>query len=203
MPSSVSTLLTVAGLDWLGTVAWGEPVSVAEPGVYLVALSSDPQFLPATALEAPISSGAVRQLLDARPELTLDGQRPTPAALVERLGSFWLLDEAVVYVGLAGTSLRNRVSQYYRTRLGARKPHAGGWFLKTLSILPELHVHFAAAEDPRASEDTLIEAFVGGLSPASIAAVRDPLHAFPFANLEWPKGVRKDHGIKGATEPRL
>lgn len=28
----------------------------------------------------------------------------------------------------------------------------------------------------------------------------DPAHPFPFANLEWPKGVRKAHGIRGARE---
>lgn len=32
--------------------------------------------------------------------------------------------------------------------LGARSPHAGGWFMKTLSVLGELHVHYATCSDP-------------------------------------------------------
>ena len=45
----------------------------------------------------------------------------------------------------------------------------------------------------------MLEAFVAGVSADSGPALRDPDHPFPFANLEWPKGVRKSHGIRGAT----
>lgn len=33
---------------------------------------------------------------------------------------------------------------------------------------------------------------------ATKAQLVDPDHPFPFANLEWPPGVRKRHGITGA-----
>ena len=202
MPSPVLELLGAARLEHLGTVQWGESVPSTEPGVYLISTSGDPHFKRPAPLTAPISPAAVEQLLEARPELTIDGQRPTGAALIDRLESFWLSDEAVLYIGLAGTSLRKRVSQYYRTPLGARKPHAGGWFLKTLATLQELHVHFAVAESPKESEGRLIGAFVDGVSNEAREVLRDPARPFPFANLEWPPGTRKNHGIKGATEPR-
>jgi len=173
-----------------------------EPGVYLVSTSEDPRFTPTTATLAPISMAAVEELLEVRPELTVDGQRPMAAELADRLKSFWLPEEAVLYIGLAGTSLRKRVGQYYRTPLGARRPHRGGWFLKTLTILPELYVHFAAAQSPTRSEGELIGSFVDGVSAEARAALRDASRPFPFANLEWPPGTRKNHGIKGASEPR-
>jgi hypothetical protein len=132
----------------------------------------------------------------------MDGQRPTEFDLSRRLASFWLPDETVLYIGLAGTSLRSRINQYYRTPLGARRPHAGGWFLKTLSILPELFVHFARTTTPKESEGRLLGAFVQGISASTRSSLFDSQHPFPFANLEWPAGIRKLHGITGAKEPR-
>lgn len=52
----------------------------------------------------------------------------------DRLATFWLPDEVVLYIGLAGASVRKRVRQYYRTPLGDKRPHAGGWWLKTLTV---------------------------------------------------------------------
>src|SRR2546429_470324 len=76
----------------------------------------------------PLSTRALDDMLAARAELTLDGARPDRSALRRRLAGFWLADETVLYLGLAGTSVRARVRQYYKTPLGARRPHAGGWF---------------------------------------------------------------------------
>jgi hypothetical protein len=66
------------------------------------------------------------------------------------------------------------VGDYYKTPLGARRPHAGGWPLKTLSILSELCVHYAPCADPNAAELTMLDAFIGGVSASSRAALRDP-----------------------------
>src|SRR5438105_3398685 len=52
---------------------------------------------------------------------------PTPVGgVAERVSSFWIPDEVVLYVGLAGSSLGRRLARYYATALGARSPHAGG-----------------------------------------------------------------------------
>lgn len=69
-----------------------------------------------------------------------------------RFRAFWPGDEVVAYIGLAGTSLRKRVGRYYRTPLGARRPHAGGWWLKTLTVLDDLWVHYAATHDGGVAE---------------------------------------------------
>ncbi|MCY7288361.1 MAG: hypothetical protein LH624_08960 [Cryobacterium sp.] len=141
-------------------------------------------------------------MLTTRPELRLDSARPTVEQLAARLASMWMPDETVLYIGLAGTSLSTRVTAYYRTPLGARSPHAGGWPLKTLSLLPRLYVHFAAAPAPAEEEDRLASAFVGGVDAEAAACTVDPGLPLPFANLRSPRGRAKRHGITGAREPR-
>ncbi|MGW4099094.1 hypothetical protein [Mycobacterium sp. NPDC004974] len=202
MPSTVNALLGSAGLTWADAVAWGAAVPFDEPGVYIVALSRSPDGLD-TRDTPPISLRAVEALLDARPELLLDRQRPTAEELRDRLGSMWLADETVLYVGLAGTSVANRIDQYYKTRLGARQPHAGGWPIKTLVGLDQLWVHFTACATADVAEQTMIDTFMMNVSATSRAAVCDPSLPLPFANLKDPRGPRKRHGITGAREPRV
>jgi hypothetical protein len=167
-----------------------------------VTLDEAPDTCTATLAKAPINDERVAELLRVRPELRLDGSRPTVDALRERLAGCWLPDETVLYIGLAGTSLQRRVRQYYTTPLGARRPHAGGWFLKVLSNLDELTVHYATTADPAAAERELLQTFVDSIDGAEGDKLHDPVCPYPFANLVGPDGVRKAHGITGAREPR-
>lgn len=202
MPSTVTDLLRASGLSPEGSVRWGNRVPTDRPGIYVVAIADSPESLEPTLQSAPISSTAIEALLEVRPELRVDQAPPTTADIRKRIAGFWLPDETVLYVGLAGTSLRNRINQYYKTPLGARKPHAGGWFLKLLSNLQSLHVHFAETTDPSGAENAALQRFGSNVTPSTKRGLRDPEHPFPFANLEWPRGVRKNHGITGAKEQR-
>jgi hypothetical protein len=198
MPFTVREALAAAGLSPDGGVSWGTPIPATGPGVYIVALTGDVEANLPVLETCPISEEAVELLLETRPELRLDGERPDAKALSARVSGFWLPDEVILYIGLAGTSLRKRVGQYYRTPLGARKPHAGGWFLKLLSVLDGLTVHFTVCGEPDTAESQMIRAFCDSVSEETRAMALDPDHPFPFANLEWPPGVRKRHGITGA-----
>lgn len=202
MPSSVLSIFAAAGLRPLGVTAWGGEVPEDEPGVYVVALDEDPEALTAHLPEAPIADGAIEHLLKVRPELQVDDRPPTPSGLRARLQQFWLPDETILYIGLASRSIRSRVDAYYRTKLGARSPHAGGWFLKTLERHPTRYVHWATTENPLKTEDAMLRAFCDGVSDSTRATLYDPARPFPFANLEWPPGTRKRHGIKGAKAAR-
>lgn len=198
-------MAVAAGVSLEGSVEWGRPVPQGGPGIYVVSLSPDTTAGVPVLPEAPISVASVQKLLEARPELLLQGVRPSPEALAERVAGFWLPDEVILYIGLAGTSVANRIRQYYKTPLGARKPHAGGWFLKLLSNLESLHVHYAPSDDPRAAEDAMLQSFVDSVSDRTREHLFDGAHPFPFANLEWPPGNRKLHGITGAKRdsPRV
>ena len=110
------------------------------------------------------------------------------------LSEFWLSDESTLYIGKT-SSLRNRVRGYYKTPLGDRRPHAGGHWIKTLSLLSETFVYYAESPDPEHAESRLIQAFVTRVSSSTKHRLRDAEHPFPFANLEFPRGNRKDHGI--------
>ncbi len=202
MPTTVAQVFDAAKLEPEGVVRWGSPLPEAGPGVYVVALSDETDILLAARAECPLSAIAVQQLLDARPELRLDGRRPNTAQLGARLASCWLADEVVVYIGLAGTSLAGRVGDYYTTQLGARRPHAGGWPLKTLAVLDQLLVHYAACDDVVRAERAMVDSFLERASHASRASLCDPDLPLPFANLQRPGGRRKRHGITGAREPR-
>jgi hypothetical protein len=199
--TSVSTLMASAGLSTAGVVRWGDGVPLARPGVYIVAMTDSFDAVDVRA-ECPISEDAVKKLLDVRPELTVDGVRPTGDELAARISAMWLSDETIVYVGLAGTSVAGRVDAYYRTKLGARRPHAGGWPIKTLNILDELWVHFAPCETPADAEEKMLRAFTAGVSDEARHGLVDPTLPIPFANLEITKRERKKHGIEGSRESR-
>jgi hypothetical protein len=158
---------------------------------------------------APLSSIAIDEFLSVRPELTLDGSRPTTLQIIERLSAFWLPDEVVLYVGLAGPrkkrppegEVSKRVKEYYATRLGARTPHSGGWPLKALNRLGDLYVHFAYCSRVAEAERKCLAHFAAHVSAASLELLRDQTRVMPYANLEFPKGSPKNHGFRGARAP--
>lgn len=203
MPASVSQVFSAAGLTPAGVVRWGELIPLAASGVYVVALTEQTQDVTGTRSDCPLSAGAVAELLSVRPELRIDGARPNADEVAARLAALWLPDETIAYIGLAGKSLTSRVDAYYKTPLGARRPHAGGWPLKTLSLLDSLWVHYAPCANPGTAELAMLDAFIDAVSASSRAALQDPDLPLPFANLERTKSQRQRHGISGAREPRV
>jgi len=218
MPSTVAELFAAAGAEPAGVVRWGKPPRPpAQPaagatGIYVVALTDRRNEVAGTRPQAPLSSSAVDELLAVRrKELSLDGAlRPTRDRLAARLAAFWLPDEVVLYVGLAGPrrtrtaagELAKRVCEYYDTPLGAGGPHAGGWPLKTLRCLKGLYVHYAYCGDVARAENEALSCFAEQVSTETRAGLHDPARVMPFANLESPKGNPKRHGIRGARAPK-
>lgn len=201
MPTSVADAFAAAGLARDDVVRWRTKPSTPLSGVYIVSLSASADDTDGSMMSAPLAVEVFERWHDVRPELTLDGVRPMVEQLMDRVQRFWLKDEAILYIGMA-TSLSVRIGQYYRTPIGARRPHAGGYFLKLLSNLDQLWVHYSACDDPSTAEESMLERFCEGVSVASRRELLDPAHPFPFANLEWPQGIRKAHGLRGAREPR-
>jgi transcription elongation factor GreA len=190
-PLSAQELLRAQGLPADGPVLWGQPARSRKPGIFLVELAG-------SLAHAPIDIIAVRTWVDRVPGLLLDGERPTPTALADRLGAFWLPAQQVLYVGRTAKTLGPRIAAAYATPLGDRRPHAGGHWLKTLHRVDQLRVWWAETEAPEEYEDALLAAFAETVDPDVRARLHDPSSALPWANLESPTGGRKAHGITGA-----
>jgi transcription elongation factor GreA len=184
-------LLRSVGLLADGPVHWGNPVRVGGPGVYIVELA-------APLKSAPVDHQVVGQWIERVPGLTLDGARPTARELAVRLGEFWLPDETVVYIGMTNLSIGGRVAAFVKTPLGDRRPHAGGHWLKTLTVLPDLRVWWAPTSAPEEYEDALLSGFAQAVSLAARAGLRDASVVLPFGNLQTTTNERKQHGIRGA-----
>jgi hypothetical protein len=133
--------------------------------------------------------------------LTIRGRRPLAPELGEHLAQWWLPDTSILYIGKAeGQSLHRRVSQYYDTPLGARRPHGGGYWLKTLEVLDAVYVHYAEAPTDVSAgvvEDDLINAFLR-LYLDVPSTHPEPELALPWANLQVDRPSprrRRDHGL--------
>jgi transcription elongation factor GreA len=193
MPNDPSALelLRASGLMADGPATWGQQVRSRQPGVFLVEL-------PTGFDAAPIDHAAVRGWIERVPGLRLDGEPPTPAALVARLGSFWLPRQRVLYVGRTQKSLGGRVGAMYATQLGERRPHPGGYWLKTLQGLDRLRIWWAETEAPEEYEDALLNLFAQSVPVVDRGAQPEGTPLLPWATLETTMGDRRETGITGA-----
>jgi len=197
MPTTIREAFEAASLRREGVVRWCEDLPTSASGVYLLSLSRSLNTYDGKLVTAPLAIAEFGNWLKACPRLTLDGVRPNAQDLMKRVAQFWHPDEVILYMGLA-KSLSRRLGQYYRTPVGARRPHSGGFFLKLLSDLDHLWVHYALCPNPKLAEDRMLRRFCNNVSDESKDALFDPKHPFPFANLEWPRNVRKVHRLRGA-----
>ena len=195
MPSTVYNLFSAANLKREGVVQWGTNLPESSSGVYIVSLTESLHDINAVSLKANLSTDAFQKWLRLCPDITLDSVRPDADRLMDRVQRFWLQDEAILYIGRA-TSLSSRLRQYYRTPIGERAPHSGGYFLKLLLNLSDLWVHYSSCNDPIESEDLMLRDFNENVSEKSRSTLHDQNNAIPFANLEWPQGNRKAHGLR-------
>ena len=182
------------GLVADGPVVWGSPVRSGKPGIYVVELLAP---LP----RAPVDASLVGRWIERVPTLTLDGNRPTGKELMARLADFWLPDQTVLYAGMTAGSIGGRVAAFYATPLGDPRPHAGGHWLRALRSLEGTRIWWAETNAPVEYLDAFLGAFAERVSAETSASLHDPTVVVPFANLQAPTGLRRDHGIDGFLLP--
>ena len=146
-------LLLAIGLQVEGPILWGRPVIGSGPGVFIVEL-------PAPQPKVAIDPNAIREWLSRAPDLRMDGKQPTVKELQTRLASFWLPDQAILYIGSSLKSVAARLAGMYKTPLGERRPQPAGYWLKTLHDLNKARIWWSPTSDPELYEDQLISTFV-------------------------------------------
>ena len=198
MPISVNSLLGKENIKATGCVKWGEEIPSTEPGIYIVSTSSS-EYSTGHMYDAPISNEIVAKWISSVNSIRIDMKYPSTEELTERLSHFWLPDESILYIGKAGRSIRKRVRQYYRTELGQCRPHAGGHWVKTLSILNDLFIYWVDIAEPEEMELQLLNSFKAQVSAGTLESLYDPNLPLPFANRQLKNGQVKRHGITGSV----
>ncbi len=198
---SAADLLRDVGLIADGPAIWGRPIRHSAPGVFVVELAT-PQ--PSPGLDLAL----VGKWLERVPELRLDGVRPASRELSQRLASFWLPDQAVLYIGSTPGSVAGRVGAIVKTAPGEAKPAASGLWLHFLRNPGDLRVWWAGTDALEEYEDALLEAFAAGISDADRAAVAKSAAGvaaslLPWAVLRSPSGIRKETGITNPLLPEV
>jgi hypothetical protein len=164
---TVTELFRKANLSPHGPVPWEKGISDLPmcKGVYVVARVGDPN-LGCKACE-------------------LAFMNPLPPYLVlnrEYEQQRWLLNEPVLYIGGTTRTIRKRIDDFYRHKVGDKSPHAGGQVVKLLNCA--LWVYWSPtteATDPMEFEKAMISAF------------KNQVDHLPFANGEHgkPKRIRR------------
>ena len=188
---SAPELLRSIGLDVDGPARWGAKPTSRRPGIFAIEL-------PEPSEHCSIDIDEVRRWLERVPELKMDGQRPTQSTLAERMRSFWVPNQQLVYVGRTAKSLSARVASLYATELGHAQPHPGGHWLKVLRDLPQLRLWWAETDAPEEYEDVLIEAFAENVPEEVRATLPEGAPVLPWANLDSPTTAPRETGLTDA-----
>ena len=201
MPTTIAILENEFDLSAFKRVSWGESITTNGEGVYIVSLSDNPKINSGLQADAPISTQIIKHWLEKTGGFRLDGKSTHNSSdVIQRIAQFWLPDESILYIGKApkranGNGLRNRVNEYYKTEYGEKRPHAGGHWIKALSILEESFVYYTVCSDPGKVEEELLNYFCKNTSKTTRKIIRDPELALPFANLQLKPGQIKHHGL--------
>ncbi|MCB0457954.1 MAG: hypothetical protein R2776_06055 [Flavobacteriaceae bacterium] len=201
MPTTVNELIKKFDLPESKVVKWKETISTEKEGIYIVSLSKDPELNSGILEEIPISKNIIDKWIQKVNGFELDKVLTFDKDLIiERLSEFWLPDENIVYIGKApirsnGKGIGNRVREFYKTEYGEKRPHAGGHWIKSLSNLNDLYVHYILCDNSGDLEIKLLKQFIDNISDKSKRKLRDKELMLPFANLELKKGQIKKHGL--------
>lgn len=185
-------LLRSVGLDLDGPARWGSKPSTRAPGIFAIEVERATRSPSFDIVE-------IRRWLQRVQGLRLGGERPTDSELAEHLASFWVPGQTLLYVGRTNKSLSARVAALYATELGHRRPHSGGYWLKTLRDQQKLKVWWAETDAAEEYEDALHAAFSEAIPNEVIERLPSgPL--LPWANLSSPTGGER---VTGLTEALL
>ncbi len=204
MPTKVADIFNHFELTIHGQVKWNTEINSNKCGVYVIALTNDINKL-ITLEKANFNDNAINNWIEliktSGKALLVDGELATTDLIKERLSQFWFSDETILYIGKAGPTIKRtlkvRVEEFYKTKLGCDKKHAGGHWLNTLQNLSSLNIFYSETNPD--IEEEMIKYFCEHVSDESKSKLFDTTNCFPFANKEKNKSIRKKHGLSNQT----
>ncbi len=216
MPTTITNLLNEFKLELSGQVKWGEKINSNKCGFYFVSISQEPDKLvtwPTPSFDPMEIQRWIELINDKGKNIIIDNKNASINDIEDRLFKLWFKDETILYIGKAGPNkrrtIKKRVSEYYRTKLGCDGNHAGGHWINTLSRLNDLTIFYSeynetGTETIESLESKLIDHFANNISAQTKNQLFDSENCFPFANKEvhyrdQKKKNRKNHGIKNQT----
>lgn len=175
MRISIKNIEEETSLKLQGPLKWGKIIPSESQGIYIVV----------TPKEAISKLNFDKQIIDLWiqkvPNMRINNEEPTYYNLTNEIKKYWLKDEIILYVGKTTQPIQTRVNQYYQTEIGERKPHSGGYWIKTLSFLNDCLIYWAECDNPEITEEKILRFFHNKLSNKDISKENLVL---PFANLE-------------------
>lgn len=183
MSVTINHIATHFSLKINGPIKWGMDCMSKKSGVYIICY-------PGTSSACPLDMRIINFWCSSTRNKTFKTGSPLiPSVLVSELTKYWIPNEQIVYVGKA-SCLRTRLFQYYRTPLGKRGPHSGGYWIKTLQNINMLDIYWIEDKKPAILEQKILVFFNKSTTCGT------GMLCLPYANLEITRRLRKRHIIR-------
>lgn len=213
MPTTPLEIFQRIGLQIKGQVKWNTSIPQDKCGLYVIALTDVQDKMVCHNLPQFNNSAFDNWLSTVRAgnkQILVDNLIANSQQIKNRLSKFWLSDETIVYIGKAGPTnsrtLRKRVDEYYKTKLGCDKKHAGGHWLNVLQNVNQLTVFYCdyVNNDIEEKEEEMMSYFIENVSAFTKENLFDKVNCFPFANKEIHRHslkskIKKNHGLNNQT----
>ena len=186
MSITVEQLVKTSGLNpaRLRSYKWGEGIESTSRGVYIISTSKDILALEPYFEAAPFNNASILNWIEKDDKLKIDGKPATLLNIKEKLESFWLADETILYIGKSNSKMgiRQHLSRIYNLGLGNEHRITTASWVKTLNILNDLYVHYISCNHPDEKKLELISTFNLQLSKKSKKKLKSKAYENPFAN---------------------
>lgn len=201
MPLTAMQLFAQFNVPYAGTAPWGTRFAEPRQGIYIVSTSSDPALNSGILPACTISQTAFTTWLTHAPAMQVNKLPATFIMVQAALNRYWHATESILYIGKADQPIAARVNNFYRHQLGKDSPHGGGQWIKALSNLPQLFVHYAVCTNAPFIEFQMLKFFAEHTSGLPFHSIAQPGNHIPFANREIKHEgycCRKKHGFTKA-----
>ena len=198
MAVSIHELFEEFDIECSKAFKWKEKLNIDFNGIYVVALTNDPKSQRAHSYSLKICDDTFNDWKSLAKDLEVGGSKVECKEDIEKhLLKFWNPNENILYIGQSTSktnTIGKRVNQYYTHKVGQRGPHTGGYWLKLLDCLNDVHVFCGKATYPLETEFKMLLKFAELSSGRSFFDLENIATHLPFANIKVD--IAKHHTLK-------